>query len=253
MGISNRRLLAASRALPSDILVFSRTIPLVPAEMKINLASLIATRKVLQSRISWAAIFLKAYGLVSDRCPWLRTSYMRWPFPHIYQHQRSVGSVAVQRQIDDEPRLCWGQIIEPGQQSLEQIEGRLTCFKNGPPRKVFRKQFLLSRLPWPVRRVIWYGTLYVSGRVREKRVGTYSVSSLAGHGVINRGHPTVCTSSLTYGPLDEEGDCLVTLIYDHRLFDGSQAAEALQGLRDCLHQDVFDELQCIPRQFPQAA
>ena len=253
MGISNRRFLTQSRALPCDILHFASRIPLVPAETSIHLGPVAAARGILESRISWAAIFMKAYGLVSNRCPWLRQSYMPLPIPHIYQHGRSVCSIVVQRQVDEVPRLCWGRVVDPGGQSLPQIEDQLTRFKNGPPEKVFRKQFVLSRFPWPLRRLIWRATLHVSGQLREKRVGTFTMSSLAGQGVINRGHPTLCTSSLTYGPIDSDGNSLVTLIYDHRLFDGAQAAEALNDLRDFLQQDILAELNQLPRQYQQVA
>jgi len=216
--------------------------------MSMDLSAVAMHRSAAQPRISWAAIFLKAYGIVSDQYEWLRASYMSCPLPHVYQHPRSIGTVAIQRELAGQSRLCWGRLIDPGNCTLPEIQGKLNQYTENPPAQVFRKQLQLSRLPWPVRRIVWWVMLNVSGRIRERQLGTFSMSSLAGQGVINREHPTICTTSLTYGPVGRDGHSVVTLVYDHRLFDGMQAAQALQQLRACLQQDIVAELaQISPR------
>jgi hypothetical protein len=77
---------------------------------------------------------------------------------------------------------------------------------------------------------------------RCTRIGTFSLSTLAGLGASNHGHPTICTTSLSYAPLDTEGRCPVTLICDHRVLDGAAAARALARLEQVLCGEILDEL-----------
>jgi hypothetical protein len=104
---------------------------------------------------------------------------------------------------------------------------------------------LLSRFPTWLRRVLWNWTLNVAGSKRAARVGTFSLSTLAGQGALNRGHPSFLTSSLTYGPLDEQGRTVVTLLCDHRVLDGVAAAAALNRLREVIRTDIAAELQSL--------
>ena len=71
------------------------------------------------------------------------------------------------------------------------------------------------------------------------------MSTLAGQGVLNRGHQTFLTSSLTYGPLDEQGRVVVTLLCDHRVVDGIVAAQALAGLETALKGPIADEMRAL--------
>jgi hypothetical protein len=54
--------------------------------------------------------------------------------------------------------------------------------------------------------------------------------------------PTICTTSLAYAPLEDDGRCLVTLIADHRVIDGAQAARALERLEQVLAGRMAEEL-----------
>ncbi len=78
-----------------------------------------------------------------------------------------------------------------------------------------------------------------------KRLGTFTMSTLAGEGVLNRMHQTVLTTSLTYGPLDANGRMLVTLLCDHRVVDGIIAARALADLEAALHGSISAELKAM--------
>jgi hypothetical protein len=208
-----------------------------------DLSQVAACRQRVQPRVSWTTLFLKAYGQVTAASKPLRQSFMRWPLPHVYQHERSVAMLAIQRQHEGRPRLCWGRFVDPGERSLRELQDQLNQYAAKPVAEAFRKQIRLSRLPWPLRRLGWWCAINGPGHVRERQIGTFSLSSLAGQGVNNRDHPTICTSSLTYGPLDPAGQSLVTLIYDHRLLDGMQAAEALQQLRQQLQGAILVELR----------
>jgi hypothetical protein len=91
--------------------------------------------------------------------------------------------------------------------------------------------------------MLWGWTLNVAGGKRHRRVGTFSLSTLAGQGSLNRGHPSILTTSLTYGPLDERGEMVVTLLCDHRVLDGVAAARAVNALREVMCGQIADELR----------
>jgi hypothetical protein len=88
---------------------------------------------------------------------------------------------------------------------------------------------------------------------RPGRIGTFSMSSLAGFSAGNHFHPTLCTTSLCQGPLDDAGRCRVTLIADHRVLDGATVARALERLEAVLTREIAGELRSLPAaKAPQA-
>ena len=87
-------------------------------------------------------------------------------------------------------------------------------------------------VPGFLRRMILRCNMNSFSPKRPTRIGTFSLSTLAGLGATNRFHPTICTTSLSYAPLDTDGRCLVTLIADHRVLDGAVVARALARLEE---------------------
>lgn len=239
-----------NRRLVLDICALSRRMPLFPAERHMNLGFVEQARDAAVSRISWATIFTKALALTAAAQPAFRQAYMRWPWAHLYEHAFSTASIAVHRQDRNEDRLCWAMLSRVEEMSLKEIQDRLDGYKNAPIHEAFRKQWRMSRLPTVVRRVMWALGLHLSGRQRAKTIGTFTVSSLAGLGAYNRFHPTIATSSLSYGPIDDDGDCLVTLICDHRVIDGYRAAIALQQLETTLATTITEELRSLGAEQP---
>ncbi len=246
MARDKRLLLPNSRALPSDIATMACRVPTSRIDLWMNLSGLAAVRASASPRVSWAALFIRAYGLVTDQMPCLRQTYWRWPFPHIYQHAQSVAMLAVQRD-ESRPRLCWGRVANPAALPLTAIQSWIDRYQTEPVSKAFRKQVWFSRFPTLLRRILWWLVMNLSGRRRGRQLGTFSISSLAGQGVLNRDHPTLLTTSLSYGPLSPSGECLVTLLYDHRVLDGMQAARALHRLRDHLQHTMVNELKMMQR------
>ena len=107
----------------------------------------------------------------------------------------------------------------------------------------FARQATLAKLPRIIRRPMMRMTLGMFGRERAKSFGTFTVSSIAGQSSYNRFHPTVVTSSLTYGPIEDDGSCLATLICDHRVIDGYRAAVCLEHLQEVMRKEISEELR----------
>jgi hypothetical protein len=235
--------LGINRALVLDTLHFARQVPVFPVEGTFAVRDVAELRLAAGRRISWAALFVKALAIVARDQPVLRRAYVRWPWPHLAEAPSSVAMVAISREFKGEERLCWGRFLSPDKESLAELQSRLDRYAQDPVDKAFAKQVLLSRLPTWLRRVLWSWTLNVAGGQRHRRVGTFSLSTLAGHGSLNRGHPSILTSSLTYGPLDEQGRMVVTLLCDHRVLDGVAAARALHSLHEVLCGPIANELR----------
>jgi hypothetical protein len=218
-------------------------VPTFPVEQTFELAELARQRRVSSVRISWTVLFLKAFALAARTRLELRQAFIPWPWSHVCEYEQSVAAVAIQRQHAGEPHLCWGRFPAPETASLVELQQALDRYQHEPVEQIFRRQLRFSRFPTWLRRMAWRIGLYLDVAKRGKRFGTFSVSSLAGQGTLNRFHPSIHTASLTYGPLDKEGRCLVTLICDHRLLDGVAAAAALHGLRDALLGEIAEELR----------
>jgi hypothetical protein len=232
--------------LVCDLLQFARHVPLFPLERSCALGELSELRASVSPRISWSVLFLKAYGLLSAEYRPLRQAYLRWPWPHLYEHPCSIGMLAVNRREPEEERLYWGRFIQPEATPLTRMQASLDRYKTGPTASVFRRQQRFSRVPTLLRRMGWWLTLNLSGAKRAKRVGTFGLSTVAGAGAVNYYHPTCLTTSLTYGPIDRNGEVPVTLLFDHRVTDGSCIARALADLEAILQGPISRELRGLP-------
>ncbi len=235
----------ASRRLSWDLLAFRHTIPLCAHDRRMNLTGIAEARKASARRISWPALFIKAYSLVAREYPELRQTWYRWPWAHLYQHPSSVATLTVQRHVNEEPWLFWGQIRNPESRSLAEIQDAIDVFMNEEPQRIFAKQWQLAHMPTIIRRSIWWWNLNVETRKRATRIGTFFLSTLAGLGAEIQLPPSVQTGCLTYGPLDDNGTVRVTLAYDHRIMDGALVARILNSLEETLNQCLVAELSSL--------
>jgi hypothetical protein len=245
------RSLSRNRALVLDLIALSPRHAYFPAERLFDLSDISELRRIAQRRISWTVLFMKAYSIVAAENPQLRQAYCRWPWPRLCECVENVAMVAINREFDGGDRLCWGRFISPEQQSIADLQEALDAYQCEPVEGIFRRQVRLSKCPMPLRRMALWMNLNFASKRRAKRLGTYSMSTLAGQQTFNRFHPTLLTTSLTFGPLDERGQSLVTLICDHRVLDGTLAARILSTLQSTLANPIADELRSL--QSPRAA
>lgn len=233
----------ASRRLTFDLLWFNRAVPLCGHDRLVQLNEVAAARSQAAVRISWPALFIRAFSLVAREHPELRQTWYRWPLAHIYQHPHNVATITVHREWKDAPWLFWGKIREPESLTLPEIQEQLDRFRDAPVRETFRDQTQLAQLPTLLRRAIWWWNLNVATARRAKRLGTFFLSTLAERGAEIQVPPSIHTGCLTFGPLNEAGTCRVTLAYDHRIMDGVIVAEILESLEQTLSGPLLVELQ----------
>jgi hypothetical protein len=239
--------LSLPRRFICDLVHFAQKVPSVPVERRMQLARVAAARARSGERPSWCAIFTKAYAVLGARRPELRTAYLSFPRPHLYEHFTNVASIAVERRIDGEECVLFGHVRSPEALSLVELNSQLRRFKEAPVSSVgsFRHALRLSRFPRPIRRLAWWLALNW-GRKRAHYLGTFGISVYAGLGAASLHPLSPLTTTLNYGVLGADGSLDVRLIYDHRVLDGAAIARALGDLEDILLEDVCRELSGLP-------
>jgi hypothetical protein len=242
---ARRVALSCNRTLVVDFLRHAQAVPHFPVERTFDLAELAALRARAEVKIAWSLLFLKAHALVAREQSALRRTFQRWPWPHLVESPRSVASLVVSRRFLGEDRICWARFPAPEELPLVELQAKLIHYQTAPVEQVFKRQVFASRLPGPIRRLILGWNVHFAGAMRGERLGTFTLSTLAGQGVTNRGHQSIATTSLTYGPLDAEGRSLVTLLCDHRVIDGMGAAAALGALEQALSGPIAQELRSL--------
>ena len=245
-----RRRLGPARKFINDLVHFAQKVPTIPVARAMNIAVVAQARQAVPSRLSWTAIFMKAYSLVAQRRAQLRQIFMRWPWMHLYEHPHSVCGVAIEREYNGENLLLAAQIRGPESQSLRKLDGHLRRYKNTPVGEVgyYRMALRIGRMPLPVRRFLWWSTLNLSGFKRAKRLGTFGLSSYGRLGA-EQLHPIApFTTLLSFGPIDSAGDVVVKLVYDHRVMDGSNVARCLVELEQTLNGQILAELLAMADQ-----
>ena len=234
-----------SRRLTWDLLKFNHHIPLCGHDRRCNLSEVLNARHDCAVRISWPALVMKAVSIVAADIPELRQTWYRWPWNHLFQHSSSTAALTVQRKYRDDDWLFWGQVKDPANLSLVEIREQIDVFASGDVEQVFRRQLELAGLPTILRRVIWWWNLNVETKRRQKRLGTFFLSTLSGRGAEIQIPPSVHTACVTYGPIDDDGFCRMTIAYDHRVMDGVLVADALTMLEQTLNGQLARRTETI--------
>ena len=237
--------LSRPRRLIADLMHFAQQVPTVAAERRMSLAPLAAARRACPRRPSWCVLFARAFALVAARRPELRRSYMAFPWPHLYEHPESVAAVTVERTWDGEEVPIITHFTSPETSLLADLDARLRYFQECPLGDIsaVRRFNRLIRLPWPLRRLVWWSALNLNGPSRARNVGTFGVTSPASHGAGMLHLLSPATSTIHYGLFDADGSLDVRLTFDHRVFDGAPAARALADLESVLSNEILAEVR----------
>jgi hypothetical protein len=236
-----------------DLVHFARQVPSTPVSRTVNVAALAEARAAHPSRPSWAVIFMKAYALVGAGHPPLRRALLQFPWSRLYQHPWMNCALAIERSYQGEPGVFVGLFRAPEQQTIVQLQEALTWYKHQPLEKVgiYRLALRVSRAPRPVRRLLWWSTLNVSGFKRAKRFGTFGLTSYGALGAESLHPISPLTTTLTFGPISPEGNVVIKLIYDHRVLDGAYIARRLRDIEGALNGAILDELRSGPTSDPR--
>jgi hypothetical protein len=236
-----RRLpLTLPRRLIGDLMHFARKVPSVPVQRRMHLGPLVTSRQQSPSKPGWCALFTIAYARVAQKYPPLRRAYMPFPWPHLYEHPSSIASIAVERRVADEDAVLFAQVRRPEHLTPNQFETFLQDLKELPVESIgtFRRELRVSRLPRPLRRLVWWMGLNFSGYRRARNIGTFAVSVYSGLGAEGLHPLSPLTTTLNYGVVAEDGTVDVRVVYDHRVMDGATVARALAELENVLNHEL---------------
>ena len=158
-------------------------IPFVSLSRTLNIRQLLEARALAAQPPGWAAIFVKAFSLVARDEAVLRTLYVKWPWPSFYELPRSVAMVAIARIEHGQDCVLPQKVTSADTLPLSEIDAQIRHAKDAPVDDVpaFRKILRVTRLPLPLRRLMWLVGLNF-GRQRANWFGSFGVTSVAAYG-----------------------------------------------------------------------
>ena len=239
--------LSPFRRMVVDLLHFGCKAPCVSVERRMDLSRLVAARLACSPRPSWTALFAKAYAIVARDVPQLRQAYLTFPWARLYEQGKSIVSINVERQWGDEKVVVLARVRSPENRPIAALDAILRDYKDRPLEQIhsFGRDMSVARLPWPIRRLLWWATLNVFGRRRSHNVGTFAITSVAAHGAGALHIIPLLTSQLHYGLLDDQGRLDMRLTFDHRVLDGATGAQVLVALERALANGILEEVQSM--------
>lgn len=245
MKIGRWQTLSKGRTLVTDILAIAQKMPMAPLLREFDLGGIDRLRAQLRPRISWTVLFLKAYGIVAQRNPVLRQVYSPLPFAHIYTHPQNVALVTITRVVNGETRLYFARFHRPEERSLEELQQQYEEYRKAPIDQLrqFKRQDLLSSLPWFLRKLIWLLLAHLWTSKRAANFGTFGLSISRFKANLGTFHLGPNTTILGCDLFPRDGMNRVTLTFDHRILDGKPAADILDDLQRAFANEITRELE----------
>ena len=231
------------RRLVADLMHASVGVPFVSLRRTLNIRPLLEARATAVPRPGWAAIFAKAFCLVARDEPVLRTLYARWPWPHFYDLLRSVGMVAIARVEDGQDCVLPQKVSAADELPLAEVDALIRHAKNADVDQVpaFRKILRATRLPLPLRRLVWFIGLNIA-RQRANYFGSFGITSVAAYGAGELHALSPGPFIVSYGVVGPDQTIDVVIRWDHRITDAALIAKALTRLEQVLNTAIAAEL-----------
>jgi hypothetical protein len=235
------------RRLIAEYMHQSRNVPVVAIRREFSIPGLIAVRSAARPKVSWVALFTRAYALAARRHAPLRRAWTTFPWARLYEHPVSCAAVLVEREWQGEEVVLGAKVHEPELMGLADIDRFIRKFQTAPVRSVstFRQLLRVARLPGLLRRFVLWRLFHWSGYRRCKRFGTFVVSSLGSFGCEQTALRLPLTAYLTFGPIARDGRVAVGLTFDHRVLDARTAARALEDVERILNTVLVAELRAL--------
>ena len=201
--------------------------------------------------VTVTAFLIKAIGLAQRRHPASRT--MCLPGSRLVTYNNIVAGFTVEKEVEGQPIVFFGEIEGPDKKSLLEIAGALKDYADSDIVNLpkLREQMMFAQMPWLVRQLLLsLATWFPSFRLKFMGA-TFGLSSLGALGVGAVAGPSVCTSVFGVGAVSERavvrnGEIVarpmltLSLNFDHRVMDVWQAARFLKEIREYLEGDLLD-------------
>jgi hypothetical protein len=229
----------------NDLLHFAKKVPVVSGERQLRVQSMMELRRKVPQPPTWSSLMIKAFGIVGQRVPELRRAYMPYPWPHLYESPYSVATVIFDRVYEGEHAAFCAPILHPECRSLAEIAAKTHALQTDPIERhgALRRLIRTSKLPWPVRRMVWTIGMYGSGFMRARNFGTFAINSLAGM----RGRMTQSiipiTTHIYYGLPSKTEGMLFQCAFDHRVYDAYTLMRACNELEAVFNGELLEEVK----------
>jgi hypothetical protein len=232
------------RRTVTDLMHFSAQVPSVTAERRMDLRPIAAARAACSPRAGWCVLFSKAFAMLSRDYPALRRSYVKFPWPRLYEHPHNIVALNVERELNGESIVLYCLIRGPENRTLAEMDAIVRHHQHEPLENLrsYKRSIAMSRIPWPLRHWFWWASLNVFGRRRCHNYGTFSISSVAAQGAGLLHLIPLLTATLHYSMFDEQHRLDMRLSWDHRVMDGTTGARVLTDLESVLNRDMVREL-----------
>lgn len=239
------RKISIPRRLVADLMHASIGVPFVAVRRTLNIDRLAAARRALQRRPAWAVIFAKSFAILARERPLLRTTFLKWPWSRFYELPQTVAMIVVAPNAAPDGVMLF-PVKAPDLVSLADADAWLRKAKTEPVETTpfFRKTLIITRLPWPLRRLAWAIGLHI-GRQRANYFGNLLITSVAafGGGEVEALSPGPFI--LSYDKVGADGSIDVMVRWDHRITDAADIGTALSRLEQILNDQVADELLAL--------
>src|ERR1700726_3557616 len=238
------RNISMPRRLVADLMHASVRVPFVSLSRPLKVRQLLEARALAAEPPGWAVIFVKAFALVAKDEPVLRTLYAKWPWPSFYELPRSVAMVAIARVEDGQDCVLPQKVPAADKLPLGEVDAQIRHAKDAPVDAVpsFRKILRVTRLPLPLRRLMWLIGLNF-GRQRANYFGSFGVTSVAAFGGGELHALSPGPFILSYGVVDPGQTIDVVIRWDHRITDAALIAKALTRLEQVLNTEIAAEMR----------
>jgi len=255
MAKGKRIRLTNGRQLVDDVISIAQRIPSAGIGGVFDLGAIGHLRRLTRPKISWNVLYMKAYALVATKMPQLNQVYVRFPWPHLYQHDSVVCMMTVIRQYQGEDRLFFARFNDPQNCSLNDLQQRYAHFMEAPIEEIrqFRHQIRFAQCPRLLRWLGWRIMFDWWPAKRASHVGTIGMSFSGYRGVYGNRHLGPLTSILGIDPMPRKGIGRLTLTFDHRVLDGIPAALTLESIQQHLQQQIKMELEQMVGKSAEAA
>lgn len=247
--------LTNGRQLVDDVISMAQRIPTAGIGAQYSTEEIASLRRLTRPKISWNVLYLKAYSLVASQLPELNQIYVKFPWPHLYQHGSVVCMMTVIREFQGEHRLFFARFCNAHQQSLESLQERYNHLMDAPVESIrqFRHQIRFAKFPRLLRRLGWHIMFDWWPSKRASHVGTIGMSFSGYRGVYGNRHLGPATSILGVDPTPRNGKSRLTLTFDHRILDGIPAATTLDSIHRTINSTIKAELQQLAQPQSHAA
>ncbi len=130
-----------------------------------NAISPLSLLLVPKTKVSWIALFAKAYGLAARRHVHLRRNWLTFPWARIYEHPHSECVVLVERDWQGEEIVLGAKVRAPEDAAVAEIDRHIRRFRSEPVASIspFRQMLRIARYPALIRRLIFWSSLNCSG------------------------------------------------------------------------------------------